>query len=505
MLKSILNRALTVNCLFFCLLLLLFFFFNFHEILFLRPQGIHFARQTDSLAFVTGYYKYGMAFFEPKGLNLLSEGGRGASEFPILYYLTACLYFVFGEKEFILRLINISLVSFGFYYLFKLIRALFQDLFYAFILTYLFLSSTVLLYYTNNFLPDVGALSFTLIAWYFFYKYLSDKKRNSLFLCFLFFTISSLLKITFYINPIAAFLTLIYFGINEKSNPFKFFLKVFWIGFSVNFFWVLYVIYYNQVFGNNYFTTTIRPIWNLPTEAIKYVWSHIYNYWYTKYYFQSTFHLLFFILILGGLLIKRIALKLLIPTLLLLMGSLCYGVLFYEMFQDHDYYVLAILPTLILTVLSCFYAIRSRFPKLVAHYLVKLIFLAICVLSINYAQEKLSIRYLDSKNEASDISNTFDSIKEKLLKFGVDEDSKFIVIEDSSRNGSLYFLNRQGWVFDDFSKLNEAVLLTLIGNGAEYLIVTEKNKQLNNYDSLKELGQINGMLLYKVELKIGSK
>lgn len=70
-----------------------------------------------------------MNFFEPKNLNLASEGGKAVSEFPILYYLTACLYFIFGEKEFILRLINVSIVSVGFFYLFRLLNQLFQSIF----------------------------------------------------------------------------------------------------------------------------------------------------------------------------------------------------------------------------------------------------------------------------------------------------------------------------------------------------------------------------------------
>jgi hypothetical protein len=354
------------------------------------------------------------------------------------------------------------------------------------------------LYYTNNFLPDVSALSFTLIAWYFCYKYLSKKNRKSLFLCFLFFTISSLLKITFYINPIAAFLTLLYFEVKDKSINSRLLIKVFLIGFTVNIAWVLYIVYYNHVFGNNYFNTAIRPVWNLSNEAIKSVWSHIYNYWYTKYYFQSTFHLIFIILISGALLIKRMPLKLLIPALLLLLGSLCYFILFYEMFQDHDYYVIVILPTLIIAFLSCFYAIRSRFPKLIAHYLVKLVFLVICVLSINYAQKKLSIRYLDSKNDYVDISNKYHEAHERLIKLGINEYAKFIIAEGSSRNGSLYFLNRQGWVLDDISKLNDAVLLKLIHQGAAYLIVTEENKQLVRSDLVTEIGKLNGMALFIV-------
>ncbi|PCI93666.1 MAG: hypothetical protein COB15_15925 [Flavobacteriales bacterium] len=493
----ILNRESNNNLLFVICLIGVYFFYNYHEILFLRPQGIHFIRQTDSLAFVTGYYKYGMNFFEPKGLNLISEGGKGVSEFPILYYITACLYFIFGENEFILRGLNILIVSSGFYFLFKLMKNLLQDVFYSFVLTFLFLSSTILMYYTNNFLPDASALGFTLIGWYYFYNYLTIRKSKSLVFCFLFFTIASLLKVTFLISPIAAFLTLI-FIIKEESSSISLVLKIFSTSLLINLIWISYVVYYNHSSGNNYFTTTIRPIWNLSDDSIANVWDSISNYWYTKYYFQSTFHLLFFVLLIGLLMVKRIFIKLLLPACFLFLGSLCFIVLFYEMFKDHDYYFITVLPAIIMVVLACFQGIYSKYPKLIKHFLIKFVFLAICVLSINYSQVKLSGRYIDSKDELSDISEKFVNVNSYIQKIGIDEFSKVVVVQDISRNGSLYFLNRQGWVLKDYSKLNTSVLLNFIDDGAEYLIFLKKHKVVLQPNLIKEIGEINGMIFYKL-------
>ena len=123
----------------FCLLLgSLYFILYFHHILFLRPQGIHFIRQTDGLSFVSNYYKNGFHFFEPQVFNLQSTDGKAASEFPILYYLTALSYLLFGEHEFMLRLLTLSIVSFGFFFLFKLLILLLKDIFYAIVFCFLF-------------------------------------------------------------------------------------------------------------------------------------------------------------------------------------------------------------------------------------------------------------------------------------------------------------------------------------------------------------------------------
>jgi hypothetical protein len=453
-------------------------------------------RQTDSLSFVVGYYKYGMNFFEPKGLNLLSIEGKGVSEFPILYYITACLYSVFGEHEFILRLINITIVSIGFYFLFKLIKTLLNDLFYSFVLTFLFLSSTVLVYYTNNFLSDVSALGFVLVGWYYFYKYLGIKTWKNLFLSFLFFSIASLLKVTFFMNPIAAFLTLMFFSFKDQFRDLKLLLKVFCFSILICFSWVIFVVWYNQKFDNVYFTTTIRPIWNLSLNAIYVIWDYVVNYWYTKYYFQSTFHLMFLLVLSGVFFVKRIAKQVLIPAILLFVGSLCFIVLFFEMFKDHDYYFITVLPAIIFLVLAGFQGLQTKHPKLMNHFSLRLIFLSICILSINYSQEKLAGRYSQSEN---DFSSRFTNINYGIEKFEIDDFSKIVVVEDATRSGSLYFLSRQGWTVQDGSVLNNFVLERLKKRGAKFLVTIDNSSLIISPDLLKEIGVVDSLTFYKLK------
>ena len=73
------------------LLFLIFFLLGFQVYLFLQPIGLHYVRQTDSLAFVDFYQNNGFNFFEPGGWFLGDSDGKTAGEFPVLYYLTAIL------------------------------------------------------------------------------------------------------------------------------------------------------------------------------------------------------------------------------------------------------------------------------------------------------------------------------------------------------------------------------------------------------------------------------
>lgn len=258
---------------FFVILLLLYFFLDYHSILFYRPQGIHFIRQTDGLSFVANYYNNGAGFFEPQVFNLTSTEGKAACEFPVLYFITAQTYKVFGEHEFILRLITIIIVSSGFFALFKIMIHILEDILYALLFTCLFLSSTILLYYTNNFLPDAGALGFILMGWYYFF--LSKNRINKyILISFLFFTLGSLIKVTYFVNPIAAAASVMVSDVlPEKKRMEAIRIRSYlWLAFLVSSLlvisWNLYAIHYNAVNKDFYFLVSARPVWSMERKSI---------------------------------------------------------------------------------------------------------------------------------------------------------------------------------------------------------------------------------------------
>ncbi len=435
-----------------------------------------------------------MNFFEPKGLNLSSIEGKGVSEFPILYYITACLYFVFGEQEFILRLINIIVVGFGLLYLYKLIRDLLGSIFYGYVFTFLFFSSTVFVYYTANFLPDVSALSFTIIGWYFFYLFFSYQSKKSLYKSFIFFTLSGLLKITFLMHPIAAFLLLLI--TKKKFKKLKTPFILFFSCVLINAIWIVFVLWYNTKNNNFYFNTKIRPIWSLSYSQIEYIIDHIINYWYTKYFFQSTFHLFFVILLLGVFYVRKISKEALIILGFLMLASILYIVLFFEMFQDHDYYFLTVFTTIIFLIVAFFLGIKKGLPRFIDNILVKLTILTICLLSINYSSKKLSDRYSDEKYS---MKMEYCNNLEELTRMYQSEitRNKVILIGDESRNGGLYFLDTQGWVMHKIQDLTIENFNQMSDNGAKYLISSEQINDLN-FGRFSYLGNYNDINIYKI-------
>ncbi len=494
------------NYLFFALLILLYFYFDFHKVLFLKPQGIHFMRQTDSLSFAANYYNNGFHFFQSKVFNLQSLNGNAACEFPIIYYLAAVLRLIYNNDVFILRFITLIISSIGFLYLYKLLKDFFKSEYFAIIFTFLFISSTVLLNYSINFLPDPSALGLIFIGWFYFYNFIkSREKSKNLIIAFVFFTLAALLKVTFFLHPLSAFLTLICLDVLAKKS-FKIILKENIKAISIIFFslliivsWNLYMIDFNTKNQVKSFLFEPLPIWNLSKKEIFEVWDYMSNYWFTKYYFQTTFHLFFLLIILGIVFIKKNEKSLLLSAIFVFLGSLSFFMLFYSQFKEHDYYFITLIPAIVFLVSSSFVSLKNKFPNLINHISIKLILAFICVLSLNYASKKLAERF-DIKNDL------YATIGEKLVttenfinSLKISKKAKFIIVPDLTPNGGLYFINHPGWSVKDSSIASILEYKKYLKSGAEYVLFTDKEYfDKFNSSNLEFLKEKDGKFICKI-------
>ena len=109
---------------FIVLVLVMSFIYHYHNILFLSPQSLHLWRQCDCLSITLNYYQDSNNFFEPAIHNLGHDGtGKTISEFPVIYYLVAQIWKIFGIHEFIFRLIILLLFYAGLFSVFKVFEA----------------------------------------------------------------------------------------------------------------------------------------------------------------------------------------------------------------------------------------------------------------------------------------------------------------------------------------------------------------------------------------------
>ena len=474
-------------------------YYNNDKYLFFRPQSIHAWRQADCASITLNYYQNGMNFFKPQVHNLTSDNGQtgycSTSEIPVLYYFSAISYNFFGANEIIIRIINSLIFFLGLLYLFKIVLFLFKDNFWAIAFSIVFYTSTVLIYYGNNYLTNVSALSFAIIGLYYFFKYNHKQNKKFLLLSLLFFLLSGIFKVT----ALMTFFAILSYYILEKTKLFgkkkKLFNKhnnIFIISATIIFLiiggWIFYTSYFNKCHDCSYFSTTIFPIWDMNSIEIKNLIDHVREFWLTDY-FHKSLHILFIIMFVFILIrLKKINFIYAILLLVLIVQSIVYISLQFWTFYNHDYYTINqyIVPIFI-GIVFLDIAFKNH-EKIMKNIYLKIIFSLFILFNIYHAKNKLSERYTTWKNNYKTNNEEIYSISPYLREIGISFSDKVIYFPDKS-NVSLYLMNQWGWTQYTDAKFNRGEPIKYnqdsvgisksINLGAKYLII-------NNPDILYE-------------------
>lgn len=135
--------------------------------------GIHVWRQSQTQLNISNFYRVDNNILHPR-VNILDAAGESQilrTDFPLMQWMVAQLYSVFGESIVVTRicmfLLGISSIS-GF---FLLVYTLFKKFQVAVIAAWAFSFSPVFYYYTLNPIPDNLALCFAIWSMYCFIKY----------------------------------------------------------------------------------------------------------------------------------------------------------------------------------------------------------------------------------------------------------------------------------------------------------------------------------------------
>lgn len=474
----------------------LFFLLGFGDLIFLGPHGLHFLRQTDSLSFAAQYFNHQNNFFEPELFNLKNLEGKAACEFPITYYLTSILYLAFGKNTLILKLLHLIILCIGLFFVFRLSFHILKDYFYAAAISLFLFTSTVFNDYSFNYLPDAPALGFAFLGWYFCFRYLNNPHDNTLVTSFIFFVLAGLIKVTYLIHPLSMLglaLFVLLFRKNELLEQAQAKKYVIWgvLCLILVLIWNVYIIYYNKLYNSTSFNTKPLPIWNLSRHQIAEVWDFVSNYWYSKYFAHSSFHLLYVILLFQIIFIRKADRGLSMLISILALGSISYFILFYSQFKDHDYYFLAFIPLVVFLLINGLKTLQNISSNKYFHFVIKLIFSIIIIAGINYSRMKLHDRHRSIEDDFSKISELIHRNKSNIEKLNIPKDSKFIVAPDLCQNGGLFFLNRMGWNIEKKAQITMDTINALRDLGADYLLFM-------NDDSISlPMDQISGKLIFK--------
>lgn len=471
----------------FCMLLIavlaICLFYNYPSILHLLPQGSHVWRQTYSMDMAINYKLYHLPFFQPEVSNLASINGRAAAEFPLFYYIAA----QFNDSEFVLRIIHTGIFLTGiisaYYIAFYFLK---DKLLSIYVMLFLF-SSPLLVFYGNNFLSDVPALSIAYTAWAIYLHHSSSK--YGLLLFFVLLACSCLLKASQAIN----YGILLYISITNTGTILrkKYCLLLFVITLIPVLYWYHYAKIYNLNNQHTYFFLGISPIWKLSWYDIGLTGWRIIISW-SKNYFWRPFTIL---LILCSFLYwkyrKRIPQELSNYVISSFLLTAVYSILFYERFMNHEYYIVTVYIFVLYWIITLLYICKRYYGEIISWVKV----FTGCLLLINIIYCKIF-----TKEKLTDTSyNSFlttNGMQQFLTAHGVYQYKSVLSIPDDTPCQTLYLIKRKGYT--EFNHYQEV----LKDHKADFLVLNDEHWKQNNalQPYLKDsIGYYNGITLYKLK------
>lgn len=508
----------------------LFFLFGLNHTFSKGPKPIHQWRKADSLSITLNYSK-GTPFLNPQ-TNYVNEAGNrfAGSEFPIVYYAIGKLWQIFGQSEFLYRILGLTLLLFSILKCHLIIVQLLKSKWLAiFVSTTIFLSP-VLVKYSNAFIPNSLAFSFLLLGLCAVYKYLTESKTRYLFIqIIVFFALACLIKITVLIAVLsfAGAGSVWFLFKNKKSISLKktalHLSIVFVVVVAILIAWYKYIIYFNAMHESYLFSTTIRPLWEVDVLKQKEIFEAFLK-GPLKLYFHPVFLGVVFSVSVGLLFVKN-SLPLFLKALIVFstLGVLSYFVIWFWVFDVHDYYLIEIVFYPIILLFSIIFYLKNK--SFFIKPIIKIGFVSIFLINAFYCASytRMSFGLNDNlvknspfltKEERSlyrwyyfNDRNTIGKLRnaQAIIDRHIHIEEPVICIPDISPNFYLYTINRNGYSgFETKANSIHDITKRRIKNGAKHLIVVG---EVANYDAYKPfvenlVDSLNGVKIFTLkELK----
>lgn len=486
-------------------LVTLLFFVNFYnKTFFFRPISIHQWRQTDCLSITKNYYEEGMHFFQPKIHWQGVKDGKTVSECPLMNYTVAGLWKVFGEHEYIYRLLEYIIFMAAMFTLFNTILIFFNSSLLAFFTTSVFLTSPLLTYYNLNFIADVPALSFGIMCYCFFFAFCNTRKRKFFYLALSLGTLAVLMKA----SAIIGLGTLIFFSLIDLLSLNRFFRteKLFVekkvmpfvaIGLSVALIigWYRYALYYNNFNNNNVFLLTVLPIWEMDEQSLIYNLKLLFNNLFPMFLNRPMFFLFFCFVIYVIANFRKLSAFFKYSFVFSGVFFIVYTLFFFQVFTVHDYYLNNLMIFPVITFL-CFAQIVGTTSFLtVNRAFLWTLFCVLFVFNSMYSAAMYRLRMIEddklaawfpfiSREEADLAKYNFwdynrsrkplETITPELRKAGIKREDLVLCIPDNSFDISLYLMDQKGYCIgrNDFES-DTTVLGHFVNKPIKYVVVSD--------------------------------
>lgn len=440
---------------------------------------MHQGAQCDRASLALNYYHNGMRFLYPEVHENRCRDGIVSCELPLSNYLTATLYKILGFHERWFRLLTFAFITLGMFFLFQLFR-LFVKPPVACLLVFIINASPIVLFYNVNFIPDASALGLVLLSWYLFFRlfiphpYLPNLKNRSYPIIFILsLSLAMASKSTCVIQwmsmcVLLALSTIRFLRIELVNRKGLLFSLV--TALIIPVLWQLWARHLGEKHNSEFFMLHIP----LPDSLLQFkeAW-HVYLSNWPQETFATPLYPITGILLLAPVFLKRfIQPNLWYLTLINTSGSFLFMAVMIKQFMYHDYYILCLLPAIIINwiaVASAMVKLKPEFWWLKIALFLALIWAA--MFQFRYGKTGLASRYTPGNYWEQSQQNTEDyrRFKNRINRLGVDRNQCVLVGYDGAPNNVLYLLDLNGKRINrDFS--DEQIKESLVNFNPTYLI-----------------------------------
>ena len=477
---------------------------GYQYILFYRPQSIHQWAQCDRASVAYNYFQYGFHFFTPMVHNISNGTGITGLEFPLINFLSAVGYAIFGFHEYIYRSLVLLLLALGLFNAFRLAVLLLDLKIISALLAYLLFASPILAYYGISFLSEPASLGLSLSGWYYFFKWKKDKFNTTFITVIVLCLTACLIKVSSLINPLAMAALLFLseekpfslVGIKSKLIRIIPFLLILLPVTA----WYIYASFLNTKYNAKVFMLEIRPVTS--REEFVSIWKEIERTWIWRFYPRIYFIILSIATLIIFIIPKKIDKPLLTITCLLYAGAISFFLLMYSQFRIHDYYVIPLMPAFFfhwLLIIKQFSLLENTLVKKSASTL----FFALVCFVTSEARDHVQTSHTKSSFKYSPmVYDRYFFFEPELRKLNIQPEDKVVSIYDISFTISLYLMNQRGITMGPLTP-NDTIIKELQNPLYKYAILNNFNP--NRFDPVmdslhlgKKMLEWNDLTVYKL-------
>jgi hypothetical protein len=449
-------------------------------------MGIHVWRQTETQSTIINFYEEDFNIFNPRNNDRGNGEGFHRMEFPLMQWLVAGLYKIFGNHLVISRIFMFIIGLFSVFGMYKLLKILFGQEILAIIGAWAFNFSPSFYYYTINPMPDNFALCFSIWGLAMFFFWLKKGRSYSLLLSGLFLSIGALSKLPFILY---FSVPLVYFLLEARENKdWKVLIPKSVLAFL---FAVLPLAWYIRVVPQWHGNGIVQGILdiNVPGFVLLDNLRHHLTITLTESLLNYG-SVLFFLAGFYFILKKKVYKNALFPVFAV------WGIILvlYFLFElnmigkSHDYYLFPFLPALFILVSYGAFNLYQAQSKLVKYFVVILLLIL----------PLLAFLRMDGRwNPASPGFNKDLLVYKNELREAVPKDALCIAGNDNSHFIFFYYIDKKGWGFDN-NNLGDKQLNKMISDGAQYLY--SDSRQLEN--NVKIAPFLGELILEKGSVKV---